>query len=167
MEDLAAVAAVAVILATIFGVVFIVYFVKLTRRLTSLAQVLKHEAELRISASYELPPPMPLQQAPFTEVAGENREKTNITSSGDRGNSQDGAKKSGATSSSKGFNLAREVWEKVYWSAIAALFVLRLFGLGPSNLADPAQFGHLVGQTLGGGLALWALIKLVVKAARV
>ena len=165
MEELAAVAAVAVIMATIFGIVFIVYFVKLTRRLTSLAQVLKHEAELRISASYELPPPMPLQQASFTEVAGEKR--NNIARSSDQGNPQDGAKKSSATSSSKGFNLAREVWEKVYWSAVAALFLLRLFGLGPSNLADPAQFGHLVGQTLIGGLALWALIKLVAKAARV
>jgi hypothetical protein len=40
-----------------FAIVLTVYFVKAVRRLCSLTQVLEREAECRIRARYELPPP--------------------------------------------------------------------------------------------------------------
>jgi hypothetical protein len=40
-----------------FAIVLTVYFVKLVRRVSSLTEVLQREAECRIRANYELPPP--------------------------------------------------------------------------------------------------------------
>jgi hypothetical protein len=39
------------------AIIFIVYFVKLARRTSSLAEILQREAECRIRINYELPPP--------------------------------------------------------------------------------------------------------------
>ena len=67
MEDMTAAMILGIFLATIFGTIFTVYFVKIARRLTSLIQVLQREAEWRIRVNYELPPPMPLQEGKFSE----------------------------------------------------------------------------------------------------
>jgi hypothetical protein len=51
---------VAIVLALFYmplAVIFIVYFVKLVRRASSLAEVLEREARCRIRVNYGLPPP--------------------------------------------------------------------------------------------------------------
>lgn len=51
---------IAIVLALFYmplAVIFIVYFVKLVRRASSLAEVLEREARCRIRVNYELPPP--------------------------------------------------------------------------------------------------------------
>jgi hypothetical protein len=52
---------VAIVLVALFymplAIIFLVYFVKLVRRASSLANVLEREARCRIRVNYELPPP--------------------------------------------------------------------------------------------------------------
>ena len=61
-------------------------------------------------------------------------------------------------------SLTRERWEKIYWVLVALWFLLHFVDF--RNLADPHRFGQIIGQTLVGGLLLWGMIKLAVKAVR-
>lgn len=64
MDDLATVAGMGLFLSVVPGIIFIVYFVKLSRRLAQLLEILHREAEWRIREKYELPGPTPVPDAP-------------------------------------------------------------------------------------------------------